>query len=45
MILAGLVGIAVQAFTSVKNAVLPAIVLGMFAAMLVPKGCGPRTEN
>ena len=44
MILAGLVGLAVQVFTPVQNAVLPAVVLGMFAALLVPKGCGPRTQ-
>lgn len=43
MILAALVGLLVQVFTSVEHAVLPAVLIGMFVALLVPAGgCGPE---
>ena len=36
MILAALVGVAVEQLTSIERAILPAVLIGMFVAMLVP---------
>jgi hypothetical protein len=42
VILAGLVGWLLQQFAGVANAVLPAVLIGMFVALLVPaKGACP----
>ena len=43
MILAATIGWALQAFAAVPQAILPAVLVGMFVAMLVPArgGCAP----
>ncbi|MCA8951486.1 MAG: hypothetical protein KDE27_18405 [Planctomycetes bacterium] len=44
MILAAVVGLGLQLFAGLDNAVLPALLVGMFVAMLVPTKTACRID-
>ena len=44
MILAGVAGLLVQLFTTLQNAVVPAVLIGMVVAMFVPNKTGCRVD-
>lgn len=46
VVLAGVAGFAVQSFTEIERAVLPAILIGMVVALFVPaKGACPVSQT
>jgi len=44
VILAGIAGFAVQQFTALENAIIPAVVIGLVVAMFVPSKTACRVD-